>query len=31
MGQYDQPVAMRKNVSGFLESPVIAYWNIDKN
>jgi peptide/nickel transport system substrate-binding protein len=31
MGQYDQPVAMRKNVAGFLESPVIVYWNIDKN
>ena len=30
MGQYDQPVAMRSNVSGFLESPVILYWNLDK-
>lgn len=30
MGQYNQPVAMRSNVSGFLESPVIAYWNMDK-
>jgi peptide/nickel transport system substrate-binding protein len=31
MGQYNQPVAMRSNVSGFVESPVILYWNIDKN
>jgi peptide/nickel transport system substrate-binding protein len=31
LGQYDQPVAMRSNVSGFLESPVILYWNLNKN
>ena len=31
MGQYQQPVAMRSNVTGFLESPVIVYWNLDKN
>ncbi len=31
MGQYNQPVAMRAGVSGFLESPVILYWNLDKN
>jgi peptide/nickel transport system substrate-binding protein len=31
MGQYTQPVALRSNVSGFLESPVIVYWNLDKN
>ena len=31
MGQYDQPVAMRSSVSGFLESPVIAYWNLAKD
>ena len=31
MGQYNQPVAMRANLSGFLESPVILYWNLDKN
>ena len=31
MGQYSQPVALRSNVSGFLESPVILYWNLDKN
>ena len=26
-----QPMAMRANLSGFLESPVILYWNLDKN
>ncbi len=31
LGQYDQPVAMRRDVTGLLTSPVIAYWNIDKN
>ena len=31
MGQYQQPVAMRKDVTGFLESPVIVYWNLDKS
>ena len=31
MGQYDQPVAMRANVTGFLPSPVILYWNLEKN
>jgi len=31
MGQYNQPVAMRANLSGFLESPVILYWNLEKN
>ncbi len=30
MGQYKQPVALRSNVSGFLESPVILYWNLEK-
>ena len=30
MGQYQQPVALRSTVTGFLESPVIAYWNLDK-
>ena len=28
LGQYVQPVAMRKNVSGLLTGPSIAYWNI---
>jgi len=31
LGQYDQPVAMRKNITGLLTAPVIAYWNIAKN
>jgi peptide/nickel transport system substrate-binding protein len=31
LGQYDQPVALRANVTGLLTSPVIVYWNIDKN
>jgi peptide/nickel transport system substrate-binding protein len=31
MGQYDQPVALRSNVTGFVPSPVIVYWNLDKN
>lgn len=30
LGQYDQPVALRSNVTGLLKSPVIVYWNIDK-
>jgi peptide/nickel transport system substrate-binding protein len=30
MGQYQQPVALRAGVTGFLESPVIVYWNLDK-
>ena len=30
LGQYNQPVAMRSNVTGFLQSPVILYWNIAK-
>jgi peptide/nickel transport system substrate-binding protein len=31
LGQFDQPVALRTNVTGLLSSPVIVYWNIDKN
>ncbi len=31
LGQYDQPVAFRSNVTGFLQSPVIVYWNLDKS
>jgi peptide/nickel transport system substrate-binding protein len=31
LGQYDQPSALRTNVTGLLTSPVIVYWNIDKN
>ncbi len=30
LGQYDQPVAMRSNVTGLLSSAVIVYWNISK-
>ncbi|GAC1486007.1 MAG: ABC transporter substrate-binding protein [Acetobacteraceae bacterium] len=30
LGQYQQPVAMRSTVTGLLESPVIAYWNLQK-
>jgi len=30
LGQYDQPVAYRANVSGVLSSPVTIYWNIEK-
>jgi len=29
LGQYVQPVAMRKNVTGLLTGPLIAYWNIE--
>src|SRR5262249_22752019 len=29
LGQYVQPVAMRKNVSGLLTGPSIAFWNIE--
>ena len=31
LGQFDQPVALRSNVNGLLSSPVIVYWNIDKD
>ncbi|MFI4982902.1 MAG: ABC transporter substrate-binding protein, partial [Nevskiales bacterium] len=31
LGQNDQPVALRSNVNGLLSSPVIVYWNIDRN
>ena len=30
LGQYEQRVALRGNVTGFLESPVMLYWNLDK-
>jgi peptide/nickel transport system substrate-binding protein len=30
LGQYDALSAIRTNVSGLLESPVIAYWNVEK-
>jgi peptide/nickel transport system substrate-binding protein len=31
LGQATQPIAYRGNVSGVLNSPVIAYWNISKD
>ena len=31
LGQATQPVAIRRNVAGMLDSPVIAYWNISKD
>lgn len=30
LGQYTQPVAFRKNVTGVLKSPTLVLWNIDK-
>ncbi|WP_174301997.1 ABC transporter substrate-binding protein [Caulobacter sp. S45] len=30
LGQATQPVAYRSNVTGILNSPVIAYWNVSK-
>ncbi len=30
MGQYDQPAAIRTGIRGFLESPVIVFWNLEK-
>jgi peptide/nickel transport system substrate-binding protein len=30
MGQYFQPIAYRKNVTGVLDAPLPVYWNIDK-
>ena len=29
-GQWYAPVAVRKNISGNLESPVTIFWNIEK-
>lgn len=31
LGQYDAVSAVRRNITGLLESPVITYWNIEKN
>ena len=31
MGQFSGPAAWRSNVTGVLQSPVVVYWNIDKN
>ena len=30
LGQWYQPVALRKNVTGTLESPVTIFWNLEK-
>jgi peptide/nickel transport system substrate-binding protein len=31
VGQYTQPFAWRSNVTGVLESPLMVFWNIDKD
>jgi len=31
LGQSSGPAAYRANVTGVLPSPVVVYWNIDKN
>ncbi len=31
IGQYTQPFAWRSNVTGVLRSPLLVFWNIDKN
>ncbi len=30
LGEYFQPVAVRKSVTGYVDSPVYVYWNLDK-
>ena len=30
LGQWYQPVAVRKNVSGMMVAPVTVFWNIEK-
>jgi peptide/nickel transport system substrate-binding protein len=30
LGQYVQPMARRRNVSGNLQSPITVFWNVDK-
>jgi len=30
LGQWTQPAAMRKNVSGSVEAPVTVFWNVEK-
>ena len=30
LGQYTQPLARRRNVSGNLASPITVFWNVDK-
>jgi peptide/nickel transport system substrate-binding protein len=31
LGQASTPVAYRANITGVLASPVVVYWNIDKD
>jgi peptide/nickel transport system substrate-binding protein len=31
LGQWYQPIAVRKNISGVLATPVSAFWNISKS
>jgi len=31
LGQFVQPMARRKNVSGNIQSPVTVFWNVEKN
>jgi len=30
LGEYFQPVAARKEITGYLNAPVYLYWNLDK-
>jgi peptide/nickel transport system substrate-binding protein len=30
LGQWYQPAALRKNITGNMESPVTVFWNIEK-
>lgn len=30
LGEYFQPVAARKNLTGYVNAPVYVYWNLDK-
>jgi peptide/nickel transport system substrate-binding protein len=30
LGQFQQPVAVRKTISGLVQGPYLVYWNIDK-
>jgi peptide/nickel transport system substrate-binding protein len=31
VGQYDQPFVWRKNVTGWLKTNTVVYWNVEKN
>jgi peptide/nickel transport system substrate-binding protein len=31
LGQFEQPVALRANITGLLTSPIIVYWNVEKH